>query len=95
MSNFYVENSRKLYCACGNCKSGYQGKRAVEITKVQASNVKVLAEINANYGDTAKFTSVTHSGGHACQRLNGNNIGREPIRLSYYCDGETSSCICK
>lgn len=95
ISDFYVEGSGKLYRACGNCKSGYQGKRAVEITKVTAKNVSVLAGINSNFGDTAKFTSVTYSGGHACVRFTGNKNGKEPTKLGYSCDGSTSSCTCK
>ena len=95
VSNFYVENSGKLYRACGNCKSGYQNTRKVEFNNVTAKNVKVLAGINANYGDSAKFTKVTYSGGHACQRFTGNNTGKEPTKIDYKCDGETSSCTCK
>ena len=94
ISDFYVEGSGKLYRACGNCNSGYQGKRAVEISNVTAKNVNVLAGINTNYGDTAKFTSVTYSGGHACARFTGNNTGKEPTKLGYSCDGKTSSCTC-
>ena len=94
ISDFYVEGSGKLYRSCGNCNSGYQGKRAVEISNVTAKNVNVLAGINTNYGDTAKFTSVTYSGGHACVRFTGNNTGKEPTKLGYSCDGKTSSCTC-
>ena len=95
ISDFYVEGSGKLYRACGNCNSGYQGKRAVEITNVTAKNVNVLAGINTNFGDYAKFTNVKYSGGHACARFTGNNTGKEPTKLGYSCDGSTSSCTCK
>lgn len=78
ISNFYVENSGKLYRACGNCKKGYQNKRAVELKNVEARNVKVLAGINSNFGDTAKFNNVIYSGGHACQKFFGVNDGKEP-----------------
>ncbi len=43
ISDFYVENSGKLYRACGNCKSGYQGKRTVYMTNVTAKSVSTLA----------------------------------------------------
>ena len=95
ISDFYVEGSGKLYRACGNCNSGYQGKRAVEITNVTAKNVNVLAGINTNFGDYAKFTNVKYSGGHACARFTGNKNGKEPTKLGYSCDGSTSSCTCK
>ena len=94
IQNFYVENSGKLYRACGNCKSGYQGRRNVEISNTQAKNVSVLAGINTNYKDTAKFTNVSYSGGHACCRFNGNNNGKEPTKVGYACDGKTGSCTC-
>ena len=94
ISDFYVEGSGKLYRACGNCNSGYQGKRAVEITNVTAKNVNVLAGINTNFGDYAKFTNVKYSGGHACARFTGNKNGKEPTKLGYSCDGKTSSCTC-
>ena len=95
ISDFYVEGSGKLYRACGNCNSGYQGKRAVEITNVTAKNVNVLAGINTNFGDYAKFTNVKYSGVHACARFTGNKNGKEPTKLGYSCDGSTSSCTCK
>ena len=94
IQGFYVEGSGKLYRACGNCKSGYQGKRSVELNNVTAKNVSVLAGINKNYGDTAVFKSVTYSGGHACALYTGNNTGKEPTSLGYKCDGKTSSCTC-
>lgn len=95
INGFYVENSGKLYRACGNCKSGYQGQRKVEITDVTAKNVKVLAGINGNFGDSAKFTNVKKEGGHTCQRFQGNNNGKEPTSLGYQCENNTSNCTCK
>ena len=59
IQGFYVENSAKLYLSCGICKSGYQGKRQVELTNVKAKNIGVLVGINLNYGDTAIFKNVT------------------------------------
>ena len=80
VSDFYVENSGKLYRACGNCKSGYQGRRDVQLKNVQANNVKVLTGINSNYHDTAKYDNVIYSGGHACQKFIGRNDGKEPSK---------------
>ena len=93
VTDFYVENSGKLYIGCGNWKSGYQNKRKVELKNVQAKNVKVLAGINTNYGDQAKFESVSYSGGHACQKYQGNNNGAEPKSLGY--EDKTGSWTCK
>ena len=94
VDDFYVENAGKLYRACGNCKSGYQGKRNVELKNVNAKNAKVLAGINSNYGDTAKFNNVVYSGGHACQKFIGNNNGKEPSKDGNYIDN-TGSWTCK
>ena len=80
ISDFYVQNSGKLYRACGNCKSGYQDKPFVHLKNVNAINVKVLIGINSNYGDITKYESVSHSGGNICQRFIGRNDGKEPIK---------------
>ena len=93
VESFYVENSGKLYRACGNCKSGYQNQRKVQLKNVETKNVKVVAGINVNYGDQATFQNVKFSGGHACQRFNGNNNGAEPTSLGYI-DKTDSSWTC-
>lgn len=94
VQDFYAENSGKLYRSCGNCKSGYQNQRKLELKNVTTKNVKVVAGINQNYGDQAKFTSVSYSGGHACQRFTGNNSGAEPQKIDYV-DKTDSSWTCK
>ena len=94
VQDFYAENSGKLYRACGNCKSGYQNQRKVEFKNVTTKNVKVVAGINTNYGDEAKFNGVSYSGGHACQRFTGNNTGKEPTKIDYV-DKTDSSWTCK
>jgi len=94
VTDFYCENAGKLYRACGNCKSGYQNKRNVELKNVTCKNCKVVAGINSNYGDQAKFDSVTYSGGHACQKFIGNNNGKEPTKDGDYID-KTGSWTCK
>ena len=94
VTDFYVENAGKLYRACGNCKSGYQNKRSVQLKNVTAKNVKVIAGINSNYGDSAIFENVSYSGGHACQKFIANNNGKEPTNDGNYID-KTGSWTCK
>ncbi|WP_238451110.1 pectate lyase, partial [Micromonospora sp. 4G55] len=55
--NFRVESSGKLYRACGNCSPSYQ--RHVVMDNVTATSTRVLAGINTNWGDTARFTRIT------------------------------------
>ena len=96
ISDFYVENSGKLYRACGNCKSGYQGKRAAVMTNVTAYKVGTLAGYNSNYGDTVTLTNVKVTSGHVCRAFQGRNDGKEPTALGYQCEGSSiSSCVCK
>ena len=94
IQGFYVENSNKLYVSCGNCKSGYQDKRHVELTNVTAKNVGFLVGINSNYGDTAIFKNVTYNSGYPCSRFLGNKTGKQPRRLGFACNGKTSFCTC-
>ena len=95
ISDFYVENSGKLYRACGNCKSGYQGKRTVYMTNVTAKSVSTLAGYNQNYGDKVYLTNVSTSSGHVCRAFKGNNTGKEPTAIEYQCDTKSiSSCTC-
>lgn len=96
ISDFYVENSGKLYRACGNCKSGYQGQRTVYLTNVTAKNVEVLAGYNSNYGDTVILHNVKSTGGHICRAFEGRNDGKEPIAIGYQCESNSIiSCTCK
>ena len=92
IDGFYVENSGKLYRACGNCKSGYQNQRKVVLKNVTAKNVKVLVGINVNYGDSAQFEGVTYSGGHACEKYEGNNSGKEPTKKETVDNSGTWTC---
>ncbi|OUM64475.1 polysaccharide lyase family 3 protein [Piromyces sp. E2] len=96
ISNFIVQNSGKLYRACGNCKSGYQNKRKVVMTNVTATNVKVIAGINKNYGDQAVLKNVKVNNGHVCQTFKGNNNGKEPSSTGYQCESKNiNNCTCK
>ena len=97
ISNFYCENSGKLYGACGNCKSGYQGKRNVVMDNVALKNVSIAAELNSNFGDTVTLNNVKVGGGHVCRAFKGRNDGKEPTALGYKCDtkGIIKLCVCK
>ena len=96
IDNFYVENSGKLYRACGNCKKGYQGRRTVYISNTTANKVGTLAGFNANYGDTVTLTNVKVTNGHVCRAFEGRNDGKEPKDLGYRCDtSSVKSCVCK
>ena len=96
ISNFYCENSGKLYRACGNCKSGYQGKRTVVMNNVTTKNVGTVAGYNSNFGDTVTLKSVSVTGGHVCRAFQGRNDGKEPSALGYDCDRQGKfSCTCK
>ncbi|WP_405815828.1 pectate lyase [Streptomyces sp. NBC_01390] len=89
--NFQVAAFGKLYRSCGNCETQYQ--RHVVISGVRATSPgKVLAGVNANYGDTAIISGVTLTGGDSqditvCQRFRGNSSGAEPTVLGSGPDG--------
>jgi len=96
IENFTVENSGKVYRACGNCKKGYQGKRTVFMTNVTANKVGALAGYNPNFGDTVTLKNVKVNGGHVCRAFQGRNDGKEPTAIGYRCDTQYNSyCICK
>ena len=95
INSFYAENSQRLYISCPNCKSGYQGRRDVTMTDVVASNVKFLAAVNKNYGDTVTLKNSKIIGGAGCRMYNGNNNGGEPKALGNQCETSTIySCTC-
>ena len=96
IENFYVENSGKVYRACGNCKKGYQGRRNVVMTNVTAVKVGALAGYNPNFGDTVTLKKVTVKGGHVCRAFQGRNDGKEPTAIGYRCDNQyNENCTCK
>ena len=93
---FYCENSGKLYRACGNCKSGYQGKRTVAMNNVTVKNACTVAGYNSNFGDTVTLTNISVNGGHVCRAFQGRKAGKEPTALGYQCDRQVKfSCTCK
>jgi hypothetical protein len=93
IQNFVVEDFGKLYRSCGNCKT--QHERHVEMKNIEATKGNVLAGINLNYGDTAKFENITlHDSSmkmRVCDRFMGNSKGDEPSKVGSGSDG--SSCV--
>ncbi|MEV4474870.1 pectate lyase [Nonomuraea sp. NPDC049504] len=86
IKNFQVHSSGKLYRACGNCSSSYQ--RHVVMDGITARSTKVLAGINSNWGDTARFSRITVYGSATiCERYKGVPKGQEPSKLGSGPDG--------
>ncbi|KAK4221555.1 pectate lyase [Podospora fimiseda] len=90
VKNFYAYNSGKLYRSCGNC--GTQYARHSTFTNVKVENIKVIAGVNANYGDTTVIrNSCVKGGGNICEIFNGNNGGKEPSKIGSGPEGR--SCV--
>jgi len=93
IQNFIVDDFGKLYRSCGNCKT--QHERHVEMKNIEATKGLVLAGINTNYGDTAKFENILlHDSAMklgVCDRYTGNSQGDEPQKTGSGADGK--SCI--
>ncbi|MFB4279895.1 pectate lyase [Nonomuraea sp. MTCD27] len=86
IKNFQVHSSGKLYRACGNCSTSYQ--RHVVMDGVTARSTSVLAGINSNWGDTARFSRITVYGSATiCERYKGVPKGSEPEKLGSGPDG--------
>lgn len=87
VKNFLVEDFGKLYRSCGNC--GDQYARHVEFDTIVANGSKsVLAGINQNYKDSAKFKNVfADLTMKICERYQGNDSGDEPTSLGSGADG--------
>ncbi|MEV4510465.1 pectate lyase [Dactylosporangium sp. NPDC049525] len=84
ISGFYVENAGKLYRACGNCTNSYE--RHVVVDNIRVKSLKVVAGINTNWGDTARFTRVTVIGDSShstiiCDKYKGVPKGSEPSHI--------------
>jgi hypothetical protein len=90
VSGFTVDNFGKLYRSCGNCKT--QSERHVVFSDITATEGKVLAGINSNYGDTATFKNVKTSGvKEICDEYKGtDNNDVEPEKVS---SGPSDACI--
>ncbi|MGP3960227.1 pectate lyase [Nonomuraea sp. 3N208] len=86
IKNFQVHSSGKLYRACGNCSTSYQ--RHVVMDGVTARTTKVLAGINTNWGDTARFSRITVYGSAViCEKYRGVPKGSEPVKIGEGADG--------
>ncbi|MEO3797507.1 pectate lyase [Nonomuraea sp. B10E15] len=85
--DFQVHNAGKLYRACGNCSSSYQ--RHVVMDGVTARSTDVLAGINTNWGDTARFSRITVYGDDTtiCEKYRGVPKGDEPEKIGEGADG--------
>ncbi|NUT53426.1 MAG: pectate lyase [Saccharothrix sp.] len=85
--NFQVHSAGKLYRACGNCSTSYQ--RHVVMDGVTARSTKVLAGINTNWGDTARFSRITVYGDTViCEKYQGVPKGSEPKKIGEGADGK-------
>lgn len=93
IQNFIVDDFGKLYRSCGNCSS--QHERHVEMKNIDATKGLVLAGINTNYGDTAKFEHITLRDSAmklgVCDCFTGNSSGDEPKKTGSGADG--TSCV--
>ncbi|RLK10022.1 pectate lyase-like protein [Micromonospora sp. M71_S20] len=92
--NFRVESSGKLYRACGNCSTSYQ--RHVVMDNVTATSTKMLAGINTNWGDTARFSRITilndpNRTTRICVKYKGVPKGSEPSEIGEGADG--TNCL--
>lgn len=85
----------KLYRSCGNCGTRYQRHVVIDNVLVTSPG-KVIAGVNANYGDTATLSDVTIVGDGkkkitVCERFEGDDSGDEPTALGSGPDG--TSCV--
>jgi pectate lyase len=89
IQNFCADTFGKLYRSCGNCDDQY--KREVTLDNVLGRNGKVLAGINTNYGDVARFTRITVTGSPIiCDKYKGVTDG-EPTHIGSGADG--TNCL--
>jgi hypothetical protein len=89
--NFLVEDFGKLYRSCGNCSTQFKRSVVIQNVTVTAPGL-ALAGINTNFGDTARFSSITIIGDSSkkisiCDRFTGNNTGAEPVKTGSGPDG--------
>jgi len=87
VKNFLVEDFGKLYRSCGNC--GDQYERHSEFDTIVANGMKsVLAGVNENYGDSAKFVNIfADITMKICERYQANDSGDDPVSLGAGADG--------
>ncbi|MFF3941978.1 pectate lyase [Streptomyces phaeofaciens] len=93
VTGFRVENSGKLVRSCGNCKK--QFKRTIVLSDIDVvAPLKVIAGVNANFGDTVTMSKIRIQGDpkkkvRTCVRFKGNDTGREPTEIGTGADGTT------
>ncbi|KAJ4367483.1 hypothetical protein N0V83_007066 [Neocucurbitaria cava] len=89
IDGFTVDDFGKLYRSCGNCKES--AERHVIIKNVKASNGKLLAGINTNFGDSATIDTATcaTSVKEICEEFEGTTPGNEPESVS---TGPSTAC---
>ncbi|KAG9126006.1 hypothetical protein FRC07_005250 [Ceratobasidium sp. 392] len=83
IDSYCVQDFGKLYRSCGNCSTQY--KRTVTISNVTATNGKLIAGVNSNYGDIATIKTSTNtytSVKSICDTFEGNSKGDEPPKLT-------------
>lgn len=87
VKDFLVEDFGKLYRSCGNCDKQYA--RHVELETILANGSKgVLAGVNTNYNDSAKFANIfADLTMKICERYDGNDTGAEPKSVGSGADG--------
>lgn len=88
VKNFLVEDFGKLYRSCGNCDEQYE--RHAEFDTIVANGAKgVLAGVNENYGDSAKFMNLFPATTiKICERYPGNDQGNDEDPIGSGADGE-------
>jgi pectate lyase len=95
IQNFQATNFGTFYRSCGNCST--QQQRDVVIRNVTLTRPgNRIAGVNINYGDVARFSSVTivNDPGRSmtiCQKYIGNNSGDEPEEAGSGADG--TNCV--
>lgn len=88
IDGFTVDTFGKLYRSCGNCKNSVE--RHVVIKNVKATNGKLLAGINSNFGDSATISGTcATSVKTVCEEFKGTTPGNEPSSAS---KGPSSAC---
>jgi hypothetical protein len=95
IQNFQATNFGTFYRSCGNCSTQFQ--RNVVIRNVTLTRPGgTVAGINTNYGDTARFSSITiindpNRSLVICRKYIGNDDGDEPTQVGTGADG--TNCI--
>ncbi|CCC05581.1 hypothetical protein SMACR_03570 [Sordaria macrospora] len=80
VKNFYATDIGKLYRSCGNCAT--QHARSSTFTNVRVEGAKVVAGVNANYGDTTTIKNSCLKDSSICWIYQGtSNNSKEPTKI--------------